>query len=64
VSISGFARSAGEVGTYREKLSQSAIFQYVDVESLVAGTDPVDSLVTGVNFRITLTLKVAEAKQK
>ena len=64
VAISGFAATSGEVGSYREQLSKSTLFQYVDVESLIAGNDPADNTRTGFTFSISLTLKMTEAEKK
>ncbi len=64
VSLSGFANSAADVGIYREQLSKTTIFQYVDVESVTAATDPVDNSRNGVTFRITASIKIAEAKKR
>ncbi len=64
IAINGFANSAADVGIYREQLSKTTIFQFVDVESVTAGTDPVDNSRAGVTFRITASFKVAEAKKK
>jgi len=64
VAFSGFASTAGDVGIYRQQLSKSALFQYVDVESLTASNDPIDKERDGFTFRITFNLNVQEAKKK
>ena len=59
----GFALSNADVGSFRELLSKSNIFQYVDIEDLSAGTDPLDSVRPGVTFKISLNLNISEAKE-
>jgi len=63
VELVGFALSNADVGNFRELLSKSRIFQYVDIENLSAGTDPLDSTKSGVTFKISLNLKIGEAKK-
>lgn len=64
VTFGGFAGTAGDVGTYREQLSKSALFKFVDVESLTASDDPSDGTRQGFTFRITFSLDLQEAKKK
>jgi Tfp pilus assembly protein PilN len=62
VSLTGFALSNTDIGTFRELLSKAKLFQYVDIENVAAATDPV----TGANvlsFKITLSLNQTEAKK-
>ena len=64
VTISGFADTTSGVGLYRENLSKSKIFKYVDIESIVAAKDPADTKKTGFSFSLTMNLNLSEAKKK
>jgi Tfp pilus assembly protein PilN len=63
VDLSGFAISNTDIGTFREILSKSNLFQYVDIESVAQATDPDNSARKGLTFRITMTLNQTEAKK-
>lgn len=63
VSLTGFALSNADIGTFRQLLSGSKIFQYVDIESMTAGTDPADSARKVLSFKITMSLNQVEAKK-
>jgi len=63
VSFSGFALSNTDIGTFRELLAKSALFQYVDIESTTAATDPLDSSKNVLSFKITMNLNLSEAKK-
>jgi len=63
VEIVGFALSNADVGNFRELLSQSKIFQYVDIENVSTGADPMGTNNVGVTFKISLNLNVNEAKK-
>lgn len=63
VELVGFALSNADVGNFRELLSESSIFQYIDIENLSAGADPLDSNKSGVTFKISLNLKISEANK-
>ncbi len=63
VGLTGFALSNTDIGTFRELLSKSALFQYVDIESVTAATDPVDSSKNVLSFKITMNLNQSEARK-
>lgn len=63
VGLTGFAVTNTDIGTFRELLSKSKLFQYVDIESVAAATDPVDSAKPVLAFKITMNLNQAEAKK-
>jgi Tfp pilus assembly protein PilN len=63
ISFNGFALNNADVGSFRELLSHSALFKFVDIESISSGSDPGNTGRAGVNFRITLNLNVTEAKK-
>ena len=63
VSFSGFAVSNADIGTFRELLAKSPLFQYVDIESVSASTDPFDSSKNVLSFKITMNLNLNEAKK-
>jgi Tfp pilus assembly protein PilN len=63
VSLTGFAITNTDIGTFREILSHSKLFQYVDIENVGTATDPVDSARNVLSFRITMSLNQAEAKK-
>lgn len=63
VSLTGYAISNSDIGTFRELLSKSKLFQYVDIESVNAATDPADSSKDVLSFKITLSLNQTEAKK-
>ncbi len=63
VNLAGFASASADVGIFRDQLSKTTLFQYIDLESVSAATDPADKAKNGVSFRITLTLNMNEAKK-
>ena len=63
VNLTGFAIANADIGTFRELLSKSKLFQYVDIESVASATDPVDSTKAVLSFKITLNLNQTEAKK-
>ncbi len=63
VNFNGFATSSTDISRFRELLSKSAIFEFVDIENMSAATDPIDSTRKGLTFRITTGLKLAEVKK-
>ena len=63
VSLTGYAVTSSDVGSFRELLAQSELFEYVDIESMVAATDPTDSNREVLSFKITLALNLTEAKK-
>ena len=63
VSLTGQARSNTDIGTFRELLSKSKLFQYVDIESTSASTDSSDGTKSIISFRITMNLNLTEAKK-
>lgn len=62
-SLTGYALSNTDIGTFRELLSKSPLFQYVDIESVAAATDPADSARKVLTFKITLNLNQTEARK-
>lgn len=63
VELTGYALTNTDIGTFRELLSKSVIFQYVDIESVTAANDPVDSTKAVLSFKITMNLNQVEAKK-
>lgn len=63
VGLTGFAASNTDIGTFRELLSKSKLFQYVDIESTNAATDPTDGSRPVLSFKITMNLNQKEAKK-
>lgn len=63
VGLAGFALTNTDIGTFRELLSKSKLFQYVDIENVTAATDPTDSGKAVLSFRITMNLNQTEAKK-
>lgn len=63
VDLTGFAVSNTDIGTFRELLAKSKIFQYVDIENVIASTDPTDSARDGLSFRITMNLDQKEVRK-
>jgi len=63
VELTGFAISNTDIGTFREILAKSKLFQYVDIESVTASTDPANNAIDGLLFRITMNLNQVEVKK-
>lgn len=63
VIITGFALSNTDIGKYRELLSSSDLFKYVDIESIIQSNDPADATVKALLFKISLNLDQAGAKK-
>lgn len=63
VTITGYALSNTDIGKYRELLSASKVFNYVDIESITQGSDPIDSTVKALLFKISLNLDQKEARK-
>jgi len=63
VGITGYAISNTDIGTFREILSKSKLFQFVDIENVASATDPADSGKKVLVFRITMNLNQVEAKK-
>jgi Tfp pilus assembly protein PilN len=63
VSITGYALSNTDIGKYRELLSGSSLFKYVDIESITQGNDPTNSNVKSLLFKISMNLDQQEAKK-
>lgn len=63
VGLTGYAISNTDIGTFRELLSKSKLFQYVDIESIIAATDPANSGRPVLSFKITMNLNLTEAKK-
>jgi len=63
VGLTGYALTNTDIGTFRELLSKSKIFQYVDIENVTAATDPVDSTKNVLAFKITMNLNQTEARK-
>jgi Tfp pilus assembly protein PilN len=63
IAFSGFALSNTDVGSFRELLSNSTLFKFVDIESVTAGNDPSNSSRSGVNFVLSMTMDMTEAKK-
>ena len=60
-TLSGFAMSNADIGTFRELLSKSSLFNYVDIENTATATDPLDGNLSVLAFRISLNLNLKEA---
>lgn len=63
VSITGYALSSTDIGKYRELLSSSVLFKFVDIESITQGNDPNDSSISALIFKMTMNLDQEEAKK-
>jgi Tfp pilus assembly protein PilN len=63
VGLSGYAVTNADIGTFREILARSKLFQYVDIESTTQATDPADAAKKVLSFRITMNLNQAEARK-
>jgi Tfp pilus assembly protein PilN len=63
VNFSGFASSSTDVSRFRELISKSGIFEFVDIESMSSATDPADSTRRGLTFKVTAGLKLSEVKK-
>jgi Tfp pilus assembly protein PilN len=63
VGLTGLAATNTDISTFRELLSKSSLFQYVDIESIVAATNPTDSSRKAASFKITMNLNLVEAKK-
>jgi Tfp pilus assembly protein PilN len=63
VGLTGYALTNTDIGTFRELLSKSKLFQYVDIENVTTATDPVDSTKSVLSFKISMNLNQVEAKK-
>jgi Tfp pilus assembly protein PilN len=63
VTITGFALSTEDIGKYKELMSSSKLFKFIDVESISQGNDPADSAVKGYLFTASLNLDQTEARK-
>jgi len=63
VGLTGQALSNTDIGTFRELLSKSKLFQYVDIESTSAASDSTNSGRKVISFKITMNLNLTEAKK-
>lgn len=63
VSLTGTALSNTDIGTFRELLSKSKLFQYVDIENTSAGVDNTNGAKDVIFFKITMNLNQAEVKK-
>jgi len=63
VTITGYAVSNADIGKYRELLSSSKLFKFVDIESITQGNDPAAANTKALLFKISLNLDQVEAKK-
>lgn len=63
ISFSGYALSNTDIGKFRELLSKSSIFEFVDIENISQANDPSDSSKKVLSFTMTMSLKQNEVRK-